>query len=42
MRKYMRDYEARFVLDALDIEERDAMAAVKALTYANNLTTRGR
>jgi hypothetical protein len=38
VRKYVRDYEAEKVLQALGIEERDATAAVKASTYMHNLT----
>ena len=38
VRKYVRDYEAKRTLRALGIEERDATAAIKALTYMHNLT----
>ena len=38
VRTYVRDYEARRTLRALGIEERDATAAIKALTYMHNLT----
>jgi hypothetical protein len=41
MHKYIRDYEAEMILDRLGVEERDATAAMKALTYMHNLTTKG-
>lgn len=41
MRKYIRDHEAEMILDRLGVEERDATAAMKALTYMHNLTTKG-
>ncbi|MBN2027174.1 MAG: hypothetical protein JW854_10500 [Actinobacteria bacterium] len=41
MRKYIRDYEAEIILERLGVVERDAAAAMKALTYMHNLTTKG-
>ncbi|MEW6553732.1 MAG: hypothetical protein AB1384_05550 [Actinomycetota bacterium] len=41
MRKYIRDYEAEMILERLGVVERDATAAMKALTYMHNLTTKG-
>jgi hypothetical protein len=41
MRKYIRDYETEMILERLGVEERDATAAMKVLTYMHNLTTRG-
>ena len=38
VRKYGREYEAKRTLRALGIEERDATAAIKVLTYMHNLT----
>ena len=37
-RTYIRDYEARKVLKALGIDDRDATAAVKVASYMHNLT----
>lgn len=37
-RKYVRDYEAGKILNTLGIKERDAAAAIKAVTYMHNLT----
>lgn len=36
--KYVRDYEAGKILELLGIKERDATAAIKAVTYMHNLT----
>jgi hypothetical protein len=38
VRTYVREYEAKRTLRALGIEERDATAAIKVLTYMHNLT----
>jgi hypothetical protein len=38
VRTYVRDYEARTILESLGIRERDATAAVKVATYMHNLT----
>lgn len=38
VRTYVRDHEAKRTLRALGIEERDATAAIKVLTYMHNLT----
>ena len=38
VRIYVRDYESKRTLKALGIEERDAAAAIKVLSYMHNLT----